>query len=77
MFDLTTDELWAVQESLKATLTRYAALDGTNRSNLLTFKREKIQSAYDKIAEVIKSRITVSDKGIDSVGNDKVTSDGD
>lgn len=72
MLDLTTDELWAVQESLKATLTRYAALDGTNRSNLLTFKREKIQSAYDKIAEVIKNRITVSNNGID-----KVTSDGD
>ena len=72
MFDLTTDELWAVQESLKATLTRYAALDGTNRSNLLTFKREKIQSAYDKIAEVIKSKITVSDNDID-----KVSSNGD
>lgn len=72
MLDLTTDELWAVQESLKATLTRYAALDGTNRSNLLTFKREKIQSAYDKIAEVIKSRVIVSDNDID-----KVTSDGD
>lgn len=77
MLDLTTDELWAVQESLKATLTRYAALDGTSRSNLLTFKREKIQSAYDKIAEVIKSRITVSDRDVDSVGNDKVTLDGD
>ena len=72
MLDLTTDELWAVQESLKATLTRYAALDGTSRSNLLTFKREKIQSAYDKIAEVIKSRITVSDNDID-----KVNSNGD
>lgn len=70
MLDLTTDELWAVQESLKATLTRYAALDGTSRSNLLTFKREKIQSAYDKIAEVIKSRITVSDKGADTVNRD-------
>lgn len=70
MLDLTTDELWAVQESLKATLTRYAALDGTSRSNLLTFKREKIQSAYDKIAEVIKSRITVSDKGVDTVNRD-------
>lgn len=77
MLELTTDELWAVQESLKATLIRYAVLDGTSRSNLLTFKREKIQSAYDKIAEVIKSRITVSDKGADSVGNDKVTSNGD
>ena len=72
MLELTTDELWAVQESLKATLTRYAALDGTSRSNLLTFKREKMQSAYDKIAEVIKSRITVSDNDID-----KVTSNGD
>lgn len=72
MLDLTTDELWAVQESLKATLTCYAALDGTNRSNLLTFKREKIQSAYDKIAEVIKSRITANDNDID-----KVTSNGD
>lgn len=72
MLDLTTDELWAVQESLKATLTRYAALDGTSRSNLLTFKREKIQSAYDKIAEVIKSRIKASDNDID-----KVTSNGD
>ena len=70
MLELTTDELWAVQESLKATLTRYAALDGTSRSNLLTFKREKIQSAYDKIAEVIKSRITVSDKGVDTVNRD-------
>lgn len=70
MLDLTTDELWAVQESLKATLTRYAALDGTNRSNLLNFKREKIQSAYDKIAEVIKSRITVSDKDTDTVSRD-------
>lgn len=70
MLDLTTDELWAVQESLKATLTRYAALDGTSRSNLLTFKREKIQSAYDKIAEVIKSRITVSDKNADTVSRD-------
>lgn len=70
MLDLTTDELWAVQESLKATLTRYSALDGTSRSNLLTFKREKIQSAYDKIAEVIKSRITVSDKGVDTVNRD-------
>lgn len=70
MLDLTTDELWAVQESLKATLTHYAALDGTNRSNLLTFKREKIQSAYDKIAEVIKSRITVSDKDTDTVSRD-------
>ena len=74
MIDLTTDELWAVQESLKATLTRYAALDGTNRSNLLTFKREKIQSAYDKIAEVIKSA-TVTDK--DTTVTDKVTPDGD
>ena len=70
MLELTTDELWAVQESLKATLTRYAALDGTSRSNVLTFKREKIQSAYDKIAEVIKSRITVSDKGVDTVNRD-------
>lgn len=70
MLELTTDELWAVQESLKATLIRYAALDGTSRSNLLTFKREKIQSAYDKIAEVIKSRITVSDKGADTVNRD-------
>jgi len=70
MLDLTTDELWAVQESLKATLTRYAALDGTSRSNLLTFKREKIQSAYDKIAKVIKSKITGSDDGIDAVSRD-------